>query len=90
MHRVAKSATVAGLMALSGAMFGGCMPAVRPDMRAMGAYPGTETTARAHDANEPSHDSGASVTERDLAGATTTSQEQPPTTGPTATQQEQR
>jgi len=28
-RHVTRSATVAGLMALSGAMFGGCMPAVR-------------------------------------------------------------
>lgn len=30
-RQITRSATVAGLMALSGAMFGGCMPAVRPD-----------------------------------------------------------
>ena|SRR5688500_13327213 len=89
MHRVAKSATVAGLMALSGAMFGGCMPAVRPDMRAMGAYPGTPA-AEPHDPNAPSFDSGASTTERDVASTTPPSQDQAPTTGATVTEQDRR
>ena len=31
LRTLTKSATMAGLMAISGAMFGGCMPAVRPD-----------------------------------------------------------